>query len=154
MLNIRGMSTVENLLTGVNRFGHCLTALRISGGRTRELARVDDRPLQPLDGRREAPDRQRMAIRSADGAARSVRAIALLHPRRAPGCISNSSECSLAPAVGCERQFGDYGNSRPGLRCKRQRLRRLKEMHHCHRIDVGVALHSKEVRNRSRFARE
>jgi hypothetical protein len=25
MLNIRGMSTVENLLTGVNRFGHDLT---------------------------------------------------------------------------------------------------------------------------------
>jgi len=33
-----------------------LTGLRISGGRTRELARVGDRPLQPLDGRREAPD--------------------------------------------------------------------------------------------------
>ena len=32
----------------------CLTALRISGGRTGELARVDDRPLQPLDGRRAA----------------------------------------------------------------------------------------------------
>ncbi len=43
------------------------TGLRISGGRTRELARVDDRPLQPLDGRREAPDRKRMAIRSPDG---------------------------------------------------------------------------------------
>jgi hypothetical protein len=27
-----------------------LTGLRISGGRMRELARVDDRPLQPLDG--------------------------------------------------------------------------------------------------------
>ena len=26
--------------------------LRISGGRTRKLARVDDRSLQPLDGRR------------------------------------------------------------------------------------------------------
>jgi hypothetical protein len=49
--------------------------LRISGGRTRELARVDDRPLQPLDGRREAPDRKRMLIRSPDGAAQSVRAI-------------------------------------------------------------------------------
>jgi len=36
---------------------------------------VGDRPLQPLDGRREAPGRQRMGIRSADGAARSVRAI-------------------------------------------------------------------------------
>jgi len=37
---------------------------------------VDDRPLQPLDGRREAPDRKRMSIRSPVGAARSVRAIA------------------------------------------------------------------------------
>jgi len=52
-----------------------LTALRISGGRTRELARVDDRPLQPLDGWRKAPDRKRMGIRSADGTARTVRAI-------------------------------------------------------------------------------
>ncbi len=42
---------------------------------------MDDRPLQPLDGRREAPDRQRMAIRSADGAARSVRAIDQRNPR-------------------------------------------------------------------------
>jgi len=37
--------------------------------------RVEDRPLQPLDGRREAPVRKRMVIRSTDGAARSVRAI-------------------------------------------------------------------------------
>jgi len=37
------------------------TALRISGGRTRERARVDDRPLQPLDGRRDS------AGQSADG---------------------------------------------------------------------------------------
>jgi len=29
MLNIRGMSTVENLLTGVNRFGHGLTIIRL-----------------------------------------------------------------------------------------------------------------------------
>ena len=36
---------------------------------------MDDRPLQPLDGRREAPDRKRMLVRSPDGAARSVRAI-------------------------------------------------------------------------------
>jgi len=35
----------------------------------RELARVDDRPLQPLDGWRGAPDRKRMSIRSPDGAA-------------------------------------------------------------------------------------
>jgi len=37
---------------------------------------VGDRPLQPLDGRRAAPDRKRMSIRSPDGAALSVRAIA------------------------------------------------------------------------------
>ena len=30
------------------------TGLRISGGRTRELARVDGRTLQPLDGRRDS----------------------------------------------------------------------------------------------------
>jgi hypothetical protein len=37
------------------RRGVChAAAATISGGRTRELARVDDRPLQPLDGRREA----------------------------------------------------------------------------------------------------
>ena len=72
MLKIRGISNAENLLSGVNRFSHCLTGLRISGGRTRERARVDDRPLQPLDGRREAPDRKRMAIRSPDGAAASA----------------------------------------------------------------------------------
>jgi len=48
-----------------------LTALRVSGGRTRERARVDDRPRQPLDGQREALDRKRMAIRSPDGAAHS-----------------------------------------------------------------------------------
>jgi hypothetical protein len=48
------------------------TGLRISGGRTRERARVDGRPLQPFDGRREAPDRKRMAIRSPDGAAASA----------------------------------------------------------------------------------
>jgi len=49
--------------------------LRISGGWTRELARMGDCPLHPLDGRREAPDRKRTVIRSPDGAARSVRAI-------------------------------------------------------------------------------
>jgi hypothetical protein len=27
MLKIRGMSIAENLLTGVNRFGHCLTII-------------------------------------------------------------------------------------------------------------------------------
>jgi hypothetical protein len=45
----------------------------------RELARVDDRPLQPLDGRREAPDRKRMIIRSPDGAAQYP-----IFPRPAP----------------------------------------------------------------------
>jgi len=30
----------------------CITALRISGGRSREFTRGDDRTLQPLDGRR------------------------------------------------------------------------------------------------------
>ena len=29
---------------------------------------MDDRPLHPLDGRREAPDSMRMAMRGADGA--------------------------------------------------------------------------------------
>jgi len=52
-----------------------LTALRISGGRECEFTRTDDRPLQPLDGWRKAPDRKPMGIRSADGTARSVRAI-------------------------------------------------------------------------------
>jgi len=29
MLKIRGISNAENLLTGVNRFGHCLTVIRL-----------------------------------------------------------------------------------------------------------------------------
>jgi len=53
-----------------------ITALRISGRRTREQARGDDCPLQPLDGlARQRRDRKRMVIRSAVGEARSVRAI-------------------------------------------------------------------------------
>jgi len=53
-----------------------LTALRISGRRTRELARGGGCPLQPLDGlARQRRDRKRMEIRSADGSAHSVRAI-------------------------------------------------------------------------------
>jgi len=53
-----------------------ITALRISGRRTRELARGGGCPLQPLDGlARQRRDRKRMVIRSADGSARSVRAI-------------------------------------------------------------------------------
>jgi hypothetical protein len=59
----------------------CLTALRISSGRTRELARADGRLLQPLDGRREAPDIKWMVICSADGTARSVRAICAVERR-------------------------------------------------------------------------
>ena len=47
----------------------CPTGLRMSGGGRRELARGDRSPLHPLDGRREAPDRQRVTIRSPDGAA-------------------------------------------------------------------------------------
>jgi len=59
----------------VPMLGLCLTERRISGGRTYELASADNYPLHPLDGLREAPDRKRVAIRNADGAARSVRAI-------------------------------------------------------------------------------
>jgi len=60
-----------------------LTALRISGRRTRELAHGDDCPLQPLDGlARQRRDRKRMVIRSADGEARSVRAIDQAHRRQ------------------------------------------------------------------------
>jgi len=43
-----------------------------------ELAHQSNRPLNPLDGRREAQDRKRIAISSADGMARSVRAILYL----------------------------------------------------------------------------
>jgi len=67
-----------------------LTALRISGRRTRELARGGGCPLQPLDGlARQRRDRKRMAIRSADGSARSVRAI---DPGSAAGC---AADCPL-----------------------------------------------------------
>jgi hypothetical protein len=65
-----------------------LTGLRISGERTRKRARVDDRPMQPLDGRRGAPDRKRMAIRSPVGVARSVRAIIVF------SCAAESTQCS------------------------------------------------------------
>ena len=40
-----------------------------------ELAHQPNRPLHPLDGRREAPGRKRMAIRSADGAVDSNRVL-------------------------------------------------------------------------------
>ena len=61
----------------------CITGLRVSGGRSPELARVDDRPMQELDGQREALDRKQMVVRSPDGAAQSVRAIAP-HVSRCP----------------------------------------------------------------------
>lgn len=68
------MITQLNSSVNISFFGS-RTGPRISGGRVRELARVDACPLQPLDGRREAPNNQWMAIRGADGTARSVRAI-------------------------------------------------------------------------------
>jgi len=43
---------------------------------------VDDRPLQPLDGRRKAPDRKRMLIRSPEGASVSG---AWFSPQRSGG---------------------------------------------------------------------
>jgi hypothetical protein len=46
----RSSSTVEKSLHAE------LTGLRISGGRTRDLARVDDHPLQSLDAVRAEPD--------------------------------------------------------------------------------------------------
>ncbi len=46
-----------------------LTGLQISGRSGCELVRRSDCPLNPLDGRYEAPDRKRMAICSPDGAA-------------------------------------------------------------------------------------
>jgi hypothetical protein len=52
-----------------------LTPLPISRRRTRKRARVNDCPLHPLDGWREAPNRKRVAIRNTDGAVRNVRAI-------------------------------------------------------------------------------
>lgn len=52
-INIGSIVKVESGLLG--RLGKHTTAPRISGGWTRELACVDYRPLQPFDGRREAP---------------------------------------------------------------------------------------------------
>lgn len=40
------------------------------GSTVDDRARVGDHPPQPLDAQREAPDRKRVAIRNADGAAR------------------------------------------------------------------------------------
>ena len=68
------------------------------------LACQSDRQLQPLDGRRGAPDRKRMVIRSPDGAARSVRAIAAHNPRRRPTLIRMNHEC--AGAVGFSGWLG------------------------------------------------
>ena len=62
------------------------------------LAGQTDRQLQPLDGRRGAPGRKRMAIRSVDGAARSVRAII---------CFSRwRVKRSEAKPVSCKRLLG------------------------------------------------
>jgi len=49
-----------------------LTRLRISCGRTRQLARENDRQLQPFDGRRRVPVRKWMGTRSHDATARNV----------------------------------------------------------------------------------
>ncbi len=72
---------------------------------------MDDCPLQPLDGWRVAPGVNRMAIRSSDGAARSIRAIYSLegfsiivsiflkiqiNPRAYPG---SHSQLPLRPTV-------------------------------------------------------
>ena len=76
-----------------------LTALRISGRRTREQARGGGCPLQPLDGlARQRRDRKRMEIRSADGEARSVRAIVEAH-RRQWSVAELPSECSALLAI-------------------------------------------------------
>ena len=50
----------------------------MSGGGRSELARFDRGPLQPLDGRREAPDRKWMAIRSSMERRVSARSIVKL----------------------------------------------------------------------------
>jgi len=53
------------------------------------LACQPDRQLHPLDGRRFAPAIKRMAIRSPDGAARSVRAISVyIDPHNAPNMVA------------------------------------------------------------------
>ncbi|MBM3163532.1 MAG: hypothetical protein FJZ79_09555 [Chlorobi bacterium] len=75
------------------------SALRISGRRTRELAHGDDCPLQPLDGlARQRRDRKRMVIRSADGEARSVRAIGRVQAR----CGVQRSNVACNPVLGCD----------------------------------------------------
>jgi hypothetical protein len=74
---------------------------------------MDNRPLHLLDGRREAPDRKRVAIRNADGAARSIRAIATLE---APPIAEVRHERRLL-AVVCKRLFGagSEGDSAKGF---------------------------------------
>lgn len=82
------------------------TGLRVSGGRMREHARVDDWPLQPRDGRRETPDKQRIANRHSDGADASRRAIAQAQQRR-PRCEAvDSKKPRIAAAVCCSAWFG------------------------------------------------
>jgi len=55
-----------------------LTGLWVSGGWMLKRTRVDEGPLQPFDGRREASDRKQMAGRNPDGADASRRVIDLL----------------------------------------------------------------------------
>ena len=74
---------VQDCTNRNSRQAHGVADQRRGGG---ELAHQPNRPLHPLDGRREAPDRKRMAIRSADGAARSVRALVPVQPPKAVGC--------------------------------------------------------------------
>ena len=63
------------LIDIINTYSSTHNALRISGGRTRELARVDDCPLQPLDGQARSAGQKADGNPQRDDAARSVRAI-------------------------------------------------------------------------------
>jgi len=78
-------------LEGLSR----LTVLRISGGRTGELARMADRPLHALVRGREAPEIKRMAIRSTVRGARSV-----------PRTTNSASEVTGCIAAGCYASWG------------------------------------------------
>jgi hypothetical protein len=51
MLNIRGMSTVENLLTGVNRFGHGLTSASAERERHRPETTLRQKPTKTQSAR-------------------------------------------------------------------------------------------------------
>ena len=79
-----------------------ITGLRISGRSGCELVRRSDCPLHPLDGRREAPDRKRMTIRSPDGAGaerprhRRGKSPRRTHPQKSV-CIGIISVASASP---------------------------------------------------------